>query len=85
LDYQLAIETIKSNYPPENYTMVREALDLAIRALQKQIPMSPIKKNWSPSTCPDCKTELSESLGDGYYKDHTTLKYCKCGQKLNWE
>ena len=29
-----AIETIKANYPPENYTMLREALDMAIKALK---------------------------------------------------
>lgn len=30
-----AIEIIKSNYPPENYTMLREALNLAIRVLEE--------------------------------------------------
>ena len=29
-----AIEVIKSNYPPENYTLLREALDLAIKVLE---------------------------------------------------
>jgi len=29
-----AVEVIKSNYPPEHYTMLREALDLAIKYLQ---------------------------------------------------
>lgn len=29
-----AIEAIKNNYPPENYKMLREALDLAINTLQ---------------------------------------------------
>lgn len=30
-----AIEVIKANYPPENYTMLREALDLAIKLLEE--------------------------------------------------
>lgn len=30
-----AIEAIKANYPPENYTMLREALDLAIKLLEE--------------------------------------------------
>lgn len=30
-----AIEVIKSNYPPENYTMLRDALDLAITLLEE--------------------------------------------------
>lgn len=36
LDYQEAINVIKANYPPENYTMLREALDLAINLLEKE-------------------------------------------------
>ena len=33
---QEAIETINANYPDERYTMLREALDLAIKVLEKQ-------------------------------------------------
>ena len=33
-----AINAIKSNYPPENYTILREALDMAIEALKKTNP-----------------------------------------------
>lgn len=33
MTYTEAIEAIKKNYPPENYTILREALDLAIEAL----------------------------------------------------
>ncbi len=36
MDYQEAVEVIKSNYPPENYTLLREALDLAIEVLSEQ-------------------------------------------------
>ena len=31
-----AIEVIKKNYPPENYSVLREALDMAIEALEWQ-------------------------------------------------
>ena len=34
--YKEAIHAIKSNYPPSNYTMLRDGLDLAIEALEKQ-------------------------------------------------
>lgn len=34
---QEAIEIIKKNYPPENYTMLREALDLAIECLSEKL------------------------------------------------
>lgn len=36
MDYVEAIKAIKSNYPPEKYTMLREALDLAIKLLEKE-------------------------------------------------
>jgi len=36
LTYKEAVEVIKSNYPPEQYTMFREALDLAIRVLESK-------------------------------------------------
>lgn len=33
MNYEEAIAVIRENYPTENYTMLREALDLAIEAL----------------------------------------------------
>jgi len=35
---QEAIETIEANYPPENYSMLREALDIALAMLKEQEP-----------------------------------------------
>lgn len=64
---------------------IREAVWVAINALEKQIPKKPITKPWSPALCPTCRCELSESVGDGYYKHYSHLKVCDCGQKLNWE
>ena len=56
-----------------------EAIDMAINALEKQIPNKPVKKSFivpyeGINVCPSCK----EPLGG---KRH----YCsKCGQKLDW-
>jgi len=33
---QEAIQAIKSNWPPSNYTMLIEALELAIKALERE-------------------------------------------------
>lgn len=38
MEYKEAIEVIRSNYPPSNYTMLREALDLAIKILEEKVP-----------------------------------------------
>lgn len=64
-----------------------EAYDMAIKALEKQMPKEVKIKKWSPAKCPNCGTELSESLGDGYYRHPTFLKRCPnedCGQLLDW-
>lgn len=36
-----AIEVIKANYPTSGYYMLRESLDIAIEALEKQLPKKP--------------------------------------------
>lgn len=62
-----------------------EALSMGVQALDKQIPKKPIIESWSPALCPSCRKELSESIGDGYYKHYYSLNICECGQKLKWE
>ena len=44
---QEAIETLKSNYPSSNYSMLRDAVDLAIAALEKQVEYSSINEELS--------------------------------------
>lgn len=59
----------------------------AIEALEKQLPKKVIIKDWCPSYCPSCGYELSEDLGDGYYRHPTFIERCPnpdCGQKLDW-
>jgi len=69
-----------------NTQHILDAIDLAITALEKQIPSKPIiKSDYSPALCPSCNEELSEHLGSGYYKHHYGKSICECGQKLRWE
>ena len=56
-----------------------------LKILEKQIPKKPKIESWSPALCPSCMEELSESIGDGYYKHWYSKKICDCGQKLKWE
>lgn len=101
---QEAIEAIKSNMPTSGYYMLRESLEMAIKALEevqeyrklgtveevreavgKDTAKKVIIKPWEPCKCPTCDKELSESVGDGYYKHYYYLKRCpECGQRLNW-
>lgn len=55
-------------------------------AVEKKKPKKVIRKPWEPSICPTCGMELSESIGDGYYKHWMNLKRCPyCGQNIDTE
>ena len=72
MDNLEAIEVIKSNWPDGRYTMLREALTMAIQAIEKQIPVLVIKERAVSAECPKCK---SIAKGD----------YCiNCGQRLKY-
>lgn len=72
-----AIETIKSNYPTSGYYMLCEALDIAIEALEKQLPKKPIEHSTKFAAFYECP-----SCGD---VDVYGQKNCdNCGQKIKW-
>ena len=78
---QEAIETIEANYPPENYSMLREALNMAIVLLKKQEPKAYIggytKYGDAFRHCPSCETTLPNS---GIYGKSN---FCyRCGQAV---
>ncbi len=70
-----AIEIIKSNYPTSGYYMLCEALDIAVEALEKQLPKKPIEKgiHFVYYKCPNCNRILP-----------IDKNYCDCGQRLDW-
>ena len=70
-------------YSQGNFGEQKEAFQIAIQALEKQVPMKVknsgegIPFEWY---CPAC----GELLCDDGYKD-TYIKYCEhCGQKIDW-
>lgn len=78
---------ISPSIPKEQISMIGEYYNLAIEALEKQLPRKVEIKEWSPSVCPCCGYELSESAGDVFYKHPTFLERCPnpdCGQRLEW-
>ena len=72
-----------------------QAIDMAIDALKKQIPMKPkyIDKhgafdgNWK-AYCPVCNKLLMERITNkdvSYPRHYHIADYCTCGQRLYWE
>ena len=88
-----AIEILKCIYPSQKeivtgeYDGVAEALDLAISALEKQIPKRPHADDNGGAEdyecwieCPLCGEAIPE-----YTSENETECYClRCGQKLDW-
>lgn len=74
--YQEYKETIKNNYPPSNYTMLREALDVSMELLDKATP----KQLENDYYCPNCTSRVKE-----YNPSNDRNDYCgQCGQALDW-
>lgn len=75
------------NYDRCDHTMVADNARTAIEALEKQLPKKVEIEAWCPSYCPSCGYELSEDLGDGYYKHPNFIKRCPnpdCAQLFDW-
>lgn len=72
-----AINAIKENKPTSGYIILCEALDMAVLALEKQIPQKPYTDNengiYEKEHCPTCHRSL-------FPNDH----HCKCGQAIDW-
>ena len=78
-----AIGEVEWNYPLD----YAEAFEVAIEALEKQVPKKPLDictpvVTWG--TCPVCKGELIK-LGNRPNRVFKSNAYCMdCGQKLDW-
>ena len=83
------IEKLEEMYRMNNPVIhgKRGTIKAAIEMLERQIPKKVIINLYSPARCPSCGAELSESLGDGYYKHYKHWKFChnpECLQRLDW-
>lgn len=82
---QDAINTLESIYPSQKeivtgeYPDVAESIDMAIKALEKQMPRKPNLKDVGTDQwleCPSCYDTKIDDEG---------TEYCSaCGQKLDW-
>ena len=62
-----------------------EEIEIAIDALEKQMPKKPIPKGKYHFSCPLCKNELGIAREDISVYDMTPPNFCEnCGQALDW-
>ncbi len=62
-----------------------KSLDIAISAIEKQIPKKPLNVEKHYYKCPCCKQDLGVSDDDIFVYENPTPMYCsKCGQTLDW-
>lgn len=84
-----AIEVIEKNRPTSGYVMLNEALDVAIKAIRKQIPKKPIfdfnsLDNLSRFHC-TCGNIIWVHHDIGTMDNNDAPNYCSnCGRKLDW-
>lgn len=77
------IETLKTKKVTEfERRAVNEAINTAIDALEKQIPMKPIGEHYAHMRCPSCKHRIPSGGGSSSRRRDNWCNYC--GQKINW-
>lgn len=87
---QEAIKTIEANYPPEKYSMLREALDMDLALLKEKEPVEPwlsYDGNEYIFHCSNCDYEIYHN-GDSRdeYKAKEYAIFCRhCGRKVKWD
>ena len=82
-----AIEAIKCNWPDSRYTILREALEMAISALRQQEHFRDLTKKMEPLTNADkirsmSDEELAEFLWDFNLADVSTVKMGEFGPHM---
>ena len=85
-----AINAIKCNKPTSGYTILCEALDMAVDALEKQMPkhieeQTEYDREFIDYVCPNCKTTLQQKMKGATRTTIYKYKHCIfCGQSLDW-
>lgn len=76
------INAIKHNKPTSGYTTLCEALDIAVSAIEKQIPKKAINDGTQFAICPECGASVNKDI-EQVYNGETSYCVC-CGQALDW-
>ena len=86
MTYEEAIEILQEERDYAQFSKyVKDAIKIAISALEKQIPKKVIfgHDEQDAICCPNCETEIA--MMDEYRYESVFYKHCpNCGQKLDW-
>lgn len=58
------------------------AMELAVDALGKQIPIKPIGNHYAHMRCPSCDHRIPSGMGSSSKRRDNWCNYC--GQKIDW-
>ena len=82
---QESIKVLSAMLHTRQWEPVRQELEFAINEMKKCIPAKPIRENWCPNRCPNCKADLGGECDDGYYQN-PYYEFCpECRQILDYE
>ena len=77
---QEAIEIIRANYPPKNYSMLCDALDIALSLLEEQESVVHPEPSCEMEYITDCCCDL---CGVQLIRED---RFCRCcGKRIEWE
>lgn len=86
---QEAIIELQQNIDlPFGFTVSDEVSEIAIKALEKQVPKKPIQDEHFQHDyiCSCCGGKIAESVDDNCCLEEEMAGWCPyCGQKLDWE
>lgn len=78
-----AIATLKTKKVTGFEWWENEAINTAIDALKKQIPMKPTGEHYAHMRCPSCNHRIPSGKGSSSRRRDNWCNYC--GQAINWE
>lgn len=82
---QESIKVLSAMLHTRQWEPVRQELEFAIDEMKKCIPAKPIRENWCPNRCPNCRADLGGECDDGYYQN-PYYEFCpECRQILDYE
>ena len=80
-----AIEILKierNHMTPTLFTERIEAMDMAISALEKQIPKKAVGEHYAHMRCPSCNHRIPSGRGSSSRRGDNWCNYC--GQAIDW-